>query len=102
MGSDCDSSEALIATSVIVMYVKCRRYEGHPDQTLVHNRCGKSGGIGTAFTRQCKFCGDLITLVLLTNGRWQAQNLDNTLHQCAIGADSKHTLDSGAMRHASS
>nr|AFK24951.1 hypothetical protein Josef01_19c08_08 [uncultured archaeon] len=51
----------------------------------------KIGGFQTAFTRQCKFCGELITLVLLTNGHWQAQNLDNSLHQCAMGAGNKHT-----------
>jgi hypothetical protein len=33
--------------------------------------------------RQCKFCGYLITFVRLAHGRWQAQNLDNTLHKCA-------------------
>ena len=34
-------------------------------------------------TRECKFCGHLISFVSLTHGHWQAQNLDNTSHQCA-------------------
>ena len=80
----------------MVLHVNCRRCEGHPDPPLLQN-FAKSGGIGTAFTKQCKFCGDLITLILLISGRWQAQNLDNTLHRCAMDAHIRNTSSAGAI-----
>ena len=66
------------------MYVNYGRLEErYTVQTPMGNLCADSGGFVTAFTRECKFCGLLIVLVLLTNARWQVQNMDNTLHQCA-------------------
>jgi hypothetical protein len=70
--------------SVIVLYANYGRCEERNlAQTLMRKSCAKSGGFHTAFTRKCKFCGLLILLVLLANARWQVQNMDNTLHQCA-------------------
>ena len=81
-------SEALIATDVIVLYVIL---------PLLQIWRAKSGGFQTPSTRQCKFCGQLILFVLLINGRWQVQNLDNTLHQCVKDAFGTPTrLGSGA------
>ena len=80
-------SEALIATDVIVLYVIL---------PLLQIWRAKSGGFQTP-SRQCKFCGQLILFILLINGRWQVQNLDNTLHQCVKDAFGTPTrLGSGA------
>ena len=72
------SSEALIAARAIIKYVNYRGYEDHP----LYRIGVELGGFQTTFTRECKFCGLQILLDLLINGRWQVQNLDNTLHQC--------------------